>query len=280
MTDETMPNQPNAASAANGTPATGETAPVAPSPLAGEDTPGGMPAMNDSETAIIDDAVDDEDDDDTEDDEDEDTVDEEMVMEDETEEAAQSGDDASSVTLRLSTDLRRRLRRRADREGVTPEELAEELLGSAIRRPAAESLPELVARVEKLERTVLELSASRPRSEAPAAPRRSEERPRGDFGSRAPGGFGDRSYDRGPSDRPGYGDRGGYAGPRRPDDRPRFSERPSPGGFGRPEGRFGDRPRNDTPDRGPARPSFDRRSDRDESRDRPARRWESPRRGE
>ncbi|MGI8916171.1 MAG: hypothetical protein ACR2JY_20760, partial [Chloroflexota bacterium] len=220
------------------------------------------------------------DDDDDDDDEDEETLDEVMVMDDDAEEAVAVSDDASTVTLRLSTDLRRRLRRRADREGVTAEELAEELLGAAIRRPAAESLTEVLARVDKLERLVAELGTARPRPETPAPPRRPEERPRGDFGSRGPsGGFGDRNNDRPPSDRPSYGDRGGYAGPRRPDDRPRFSERPPAGGFGRPEGRFGDRPRNDTPDRGPARP-FDRRNEREDSRDRPSRRWESPRRGE
>ncbi len=208
--------------------------------------------------------------------EDDETLDEVLVVSEDAEDAPTPGEEAGSLTLRLSTDLRRRLRRRADREGVTAEELAEELLGAAIRRPAAESLTEVLARLDKLERSVAELGVARPRSEAPAAARRPEERPRGDFGSRNPSsGFGDRV----PSERPAYGDRGSYAGPRRQDDRPRFGERPPSGGFGRPEGRFGDRPRNDAPDRGPSRP-FERRNDREDTRDRPPRRWESPRRGE
>jgi hypothetical protein len=280
MADDTMPNQPSAGSEPSEM--TAEFDPAGVSTAPDDDTPV-VTRMADHADATGDDDGEDTDDDanEDEDDEDGDAVDEVMGMEDETEEAAQTSDDAGTVTLRLSTDLRRRLRRRADREGVAPEELAEELLGAAIRRPVGESLTDVLARVEKLERTVAELGAARARPEAPAVPpRRPEERPRGDFGSRAPGGFGDRNYDRGPSERPSYGDRGGYAGPRRQDDRPRFSDRPSSGGFGRPDGRFGDRPRNDAPDRGPARPSFDRRNDRDESRDRPARRWESPRRGE
>jgi hypothetical protein len=291
MADETMPNQPNVGSEPSAT--TAEPDHAAPSAAADGDAPHATPVAGQAE-AIDDDDVedmteeDDEEDDDEEDDDEEDeaAVDEVIAMEDETTDGAQTSDDAGTVTLRLSTDLRRRLRRRADREGVAPEELAEELLGAAIRRPAAESLTDVLARVEKLERTVAELGTARARPDAPATPpRRPEERPRGDFGSRAPGApgsFGERNYDRGPSERPSYGDRdrGGYAGPRRPEERPRFSDRPSSGGFGRPEGRFGDRPRYDAPDRGPARPSFDRRNDRDESRDRPARRWESPRRGE
>lgn len=283
MADENVPNQPSAD--AQPSAMTAEPDNAAPSAETDDDA-SGVASATDQAEAIDDDDVEDmtdDEDDQDEDEEDEAAMDAIIGMEDETANAVQTGDDAGTVTLRLSTDLRRRLRRRADREGVAPEELAEELLGAAIRRPAAESLTDVLARVEKLERTVAELGSARARPEAPAPPaRRPEERPRGDFGSRAPGGFGERNFDRGPSERPSYGDRdrGGYAGPRRPDERPRFSDRPSSGGFGRPEGRFGDRPRYDAPDRGPARPSFDRRNDRDESRDRPARRWESPRRGE
>jgi len=283
MADENVANQPSAGGQPSAT--TAEPDSATPSAETDGDALSARAMTGHAEATDDDDVEDmtDDDDDEDEDEEDQATVEEVIGMEDETADAVQTGDDAGTITLRLSTDLRRRLRRRADREGVAPEELAEELLGAAIRRPAAESLTDVLARVEKLERTVAELGTARVRPDAPAAPpRRPEERPRGDFGSRAPGGFGERNFDRGPSERPSYGDRdrGGYAGPRRPEERPRFSDRPSSGGFGRPEGRFGHRPRYDAPDRGPARPSFDRRNDRDESRDRPARRWESPRRGE
>ena len=209
-------------------------------------------------------------------DEDKEAVDEVRVIEDEGDEAPLTSEETGTLTLRLSTDLRRRLRRRAEREGVTADELAEELLGAAIRRTAGESLSDVIARLEKVERTVAELGAARSRPETPPPARRPEERPRGDFGGRAPAGsYGER---RAP-DRFGSGDRGGYAGPRRQDDRPRFGERPLSSGFGRSDNRFGDRPRFDAPDRGPARP-FDRHNDREDSRERPPHRWESPRRGE
>jgi hypothetical protein len=227
--------------------------------------------------ALGDDEDEDEDEDDDNDDEDE-AVNEITVIEDENDETSGAGDESGTVTLRLSTDLRRRLRRRAEREGVTAEELAEELLGGAIRRTAGESLTDVIARLDKLERTVAEIGTARPRPETPPA-RRPEERPRGDFAGRAPGGsYGERRT----TDRPTFGDRGGYAGPHRQDDRPRFGERPPASGFGRPDSRSGDRPRFDAPDRGPARP-FDRRNDRydrDDTRERPPHRWESPRRGE
>ncbi|HEV7215579.1 MAG TPA: hypothetical protein VGP33_10680 [Chloroflexota bacterium] len=221
---------------------------------------------------------DDEDADDDDDDEDDEVVNEIPVLEDEDVETRVTGDESGTVTLRLSTDLRRRLRRRAEREGVTAEELAEELLGAAIRRTAGENLTDVIARLDKLERTVAELGTARPRPETPPV-RRPEERPRGDFAGRTPAGsYGERRT----TDRPSFGDRGGYAGPRRQDDRPRFGERPPATGFGRSDSRPGDRPRFDAPDRGPARP-FDRRNDRydrDDSRERPPHRWESPRRGE
>ena len=225
---------------------------------------------------LMDSDVSDEDDDE---DEDEEAVDEVQVIEEEVDETPMTGEEAGTVTLHLPTDLRRRLRRRAEREGVTAEELAGELLGAAIRRTAGESLTDVIARLDKLERTVAELGTARPRTEAAPAARRPEERPRGEYGSRpAAGAYGERRT----PDRPSYPDRGGYAGPRRQDDRPRFGERPPATGFGRSDNRFSDRPRFDAPDRGPSR-SFDRhndRYDRDDSRERPPHRWESPRRGD
>lgn len=214
-----------------------------------------------------------------EDDEDDEAVNDVRVIEDEGAETPVMGDESGTVMLRLSTDLRRRLRRRAEREGVTAEELAEELLSAAIRRPVGESLTDVIARLDKLERTVAELGTARPRPETAPPARRPEERPRGDFGGRAPASsYGERRT----PDRPSFADRGGYSGPRHQDDRPRFGERPPATGLGRSDNRFGERPRFDAPDRGPARP-FDRRNDRndrEDSRERPPHRWESPRRGE
>src|SRR5919201_5220779 len=75
-----------------------------------------------------------------------------MSAEDEDlDEAPEEGEEApGAMTIHLPTDLRRRLRRRAEREGVQPEELAEELLVAAIRRPAGESLADLRARLDKV----------------------------------------------------------------------------------------------------------------------------------
>ncbi len=185
---------------------------------------------------------------------------------------------ASAVTLRLSADLRRRLRRRAEREGVTTELLAEELLGAALRRTASDGLGEVVARLERLEKRFNELSApARQRDAAPEggfAPRR-DDRPWRD----APreGGF-----NRPPAERGGF-ERRFEGSPERPPARPFQSGGSSFGGGNnfqdrRPEFRpsrpsYGDRPF----DRGGDRPR-PRSFDRDDSRGRPPRRWEGPRR--
>ena len=181
--------------------------------------------------------------------------------EEESELVEEEDEEGEGIVVTLNADLRRRLRRRAEREGVEPEELAEELLAAAIRRPVAQSLVDVLARLDKLERRVSDLAAARHTAE-PAPPPRREERPRTDFGR---GGYGERRNDRGGF---GGGDRG-------------YGQRSQGGGF-RGERRYDDRPRGGYGDRGFDRGErgYDRGGEREGYRERPGRHWEAPRRGE
>ncbi|MCL4544007.1 MAG: hypothetical protein M1118_05315 [Chloroflexi bacterium] len=155
----------------------------------------------------------------------------------ETDDAEEAGElvegkseDNGGITLVLSSDLRRRLIRRAERSGVAVEELAEDLLSVALRQSFFETLPDLLARVEKIERRVGELSgliSQRAQSDSGSSQRSFGDRgddsrrsfsPRGDrprftprFGEDRDRGFGPGRTERGGSYGGGFGrsDRGG-----------------------------------------------------------------------
>lgn len=82
------------------------------------------------------------------------------VEDDEGAEGEEFEEDENTIVLELSSDVRRRLERRAERAGVSIEELAEDLLSVAIHQSFFETLPDLIARVEKLERRLNELSTT------------------------------------------------------------------------------------------------------------------------
>src|SRR5579859_5355413 len=185
----------------------------------------------------------------------EDSVDEGEVAIASNELTEDAGEDDLTVHVRLNADLRRRLRRMAQRQGVRPDEVARLLLAEALMNPAGDPVDLLRVRVDQLEKRVNELATAgtpadqeraqhgRPPFEA-RPPRRDDfqERPR--FGS----GAGDRARQpRNDLDRPRapYPDRG----------RPPYQDRPA-----RP---FNDRPSyarpRDFDDRAPRRREFDDR---------------------
>lgn len=150
-------------------------------------------------------------------------------------------EDENTIVLELSSDVRRRLERRAERAGVSVEELAEDLLSVALHQSFFETLPDLIARVEKLERRLNELSTtvtkiSQPdHSNADARTRSSsgDFRRRDDFGPREGGDF-RRRDDFGPREGRRFHDdrdRGGYGYQQRnrgswSDNRPERRDRP------------------------------------------------------
>lgn len=185
------------------------------------------------------------------------------------------------VSVRLNADLRRRLRRMAQRQGVRPEEVARLLLAQALMNPAGDPVDALLVRVDKLEKRVAELataSSARPAATGDRFNTEDNRPPRRSFDS----GGGSRRDDFAGSSRPPFQDDRGPRPPRGDVDRNRrpFGDRQGYGdrqgsGYGdRPNRNYGDRPAYSRPrdfDSRPPRRDWDERPPRRNWDERPQR---------